>query len=95
MQNKPTKKQKKRHQKFLNEGEDTKPLEGLKNDKNSIKPHEWENCNKKYFEDTELYEALFKHMKGTSSPGPEGFTVNWLRQFWPEMKDLTREALNS
>ena len=34
-------------------------------------------------------------MKGSSSPGPDGFTVNWLRQFWPEMKDLTREALNS
>ena len=49
----------------------------------------------KYFEDEELYDALFKHMKGSSSPGPDGFTVNWLRQFWPEMKDLTREALNS
>ena len=34
-------------------------------------------------------------MKGSSSPGPDGFTVNWLRHFWPEMKDLTREALNS
>ena len=48
----------------------------------------------KYFEDEELYKALFKHMKGSSSPGAGGFTVNWLCHFWPEMKDLTREALN-
>ena len=34
-------------------------------------------------------------MKGSSSPGPDGITVNWLRQFWPEMNDLTRETLNS
>ena len=53
------------------------------------------NTIKKYFKDEELYEALFKHMKGSSFPGPDGFTVNWLPHFWPEMNDLTREALNS
>ena len=47
--------------------------------------NKWQKCNKKYL----------KHMKGTSSPGPDGFTVNWLRQFWPDMKDLNPEALNS
>ena len=34
-------------------------------------------------------------MNGSSSPGPDGFTVNWLRVFWPDLKDLTRNALNS
>ena len=57
-------------------------------------PMSGKNTVKKYFKDEELYEALFKHMKESSSPGPDGFTVNWLRHFWPEMKDLTREALN-
>ena len=80
---------------FLTEGNDTEPMNEIERRKISIKPHEWEKCNKKYFDDEELHEALFKHMKGSSSPGPDGFTVNWLRQFWPEMKDLTREALNS
>ena len=80
---------------FLAEGNDTEPINEIENRKSSIKPHEWEKCNKKLFDDEELNEALFKHMKGSSSPGPDGFTVNWLRTFWPEMKDLTREALNS
>ena len=45
--------------------------------------------------DKELHYALFEHMNGSSSPGVDGFTVNYLRVFWPDMKDLTRDALNA
>ena len=38
---------------------------------------------------------LFEHLNGSSSPGIDGFTVNHLRAFWPDIKDLTREALNA
>ena len=34
-------------------------------------------------------------MNGSSSPGPDGFTVNLLRAFWPNLKQLTKNALNS
>ena len=61
---------------FLNKGDDTEPLNEIEKRKLSVKPHEWEKCNKKRFEDEELHEALFKHMKGSSSPGPDGFIVN-------------------
>ena len=43
----------------------------------------------------ELNEALFTHMNGNSSPGLDGFTVNYLRAFWPWMKFLTKDALNA
>ena len=43
----------------------------------------------------ELQEALFKHMNGNSSPGMDGFTVNYLRAFWPSLKFITKEALNA
>ena len=42
----------------------------------------------------EMKEALFVHMKGSSSPGVDGFTVNNLRAIWSEMEHLTRDALN-
>ena len=44
--------------------------------------------------DEELLECLFKKMKGSSSPGIDGLTVNHLRVFWHDLKDITREALN-
>ena len=34
--------------------------------------------------DVELKKALFEKMHGNSAPGLDGFTVNWLRTFWPE-----------
>ena len=43
----------------------------------------------------ELHEALFTHMNGNSSPGMDGFTVNYLRAFWPSLKFITKEALNA
>ena len=45
--------------------------------------------------DKELHHALFEHINGSSSLGVDGFTVNYLRVFWPDMKDLTRDALNA
>ena len=45
--------------------------------------------------DNELHYTLFEHMNGSSSPGVDGFTANYLRVFWPDMKDLTRDALNA
>ena len=42
----------------------------------------------------EMKESLFIHMKGSSSPGVDGFTVNNLRAIWSEMEHLTRDALN-
>ena len=33
-------------------------------------------------------------MHGNSAPGLDGFTVNWLRTFWPELATITRNALN-
>ena len=42
----------------------------------------------------EMKEALFIHMKGSSSPGVDGFTVNNLRAIWSDMEQLTRDALN-
>ena len=42
----------------------------------------------------ELHNALFNHMKGDSSPGCDGFTVNHLRVFWHDLAHITRDALN-
>ena len=42
----------------------------------------------------ELTDSLFNHMKGGSSPGIDGFTVNHLRTFWHELKHITLDALN-
>ena len=43
----------------------------------------------------ELTHCLFKVMKGASSPGWDGFTVDHLRVFWEDMKILTTSALNA
>ena len=34
-------------------------------------------------------------MKGDSSPGIDGFTVNYIRTVWDDLKALTTTALNS
>ena len=44
--------------------------------------------------ETELTETLTKFMKGASAPGVDGFTVNWLREFWPDLRKLVTNALN-
>ena len=42
----------------------------------------------------ELNHSLFKKMKGSSAPGIDGFTVNWLRKFWDSLKLVTFNAIN-
>ena len=42
----------------------------------------------------ELEDALFNKMHGNSAPGLDSFTVNWLRTFWQDLADITRNALN-
>ena len=42
----------------------------------------------------EMQYALFKKMKGTSTPGIDGFTVNCLRKFWSSLKLVTLNAIN-
>jgi hypothetical protein len=32
-----------------------------------------------------LHDALFLKMHRNSAPGLDGFTVNWLKTFWPEL----------
>ena len=44
--------------------------------------------------DVELTDTLMNSMKGASAPGIDGFTVAWLRQFWPHLRTLVRMALN-
>merc|ERR1711936_882489 len=44
--------------------------------------------------DFELTDTLMNSMKGASAPGIDGFTVAWLRQFWPQLRSLVRMALN-
>ena len=48
-----------------------------------------------YLTDVELHNTLFEHMNGSSRPGVDDFTVNHLRAFWPDMKDLTHKTLNA
>ena len=43
---------------------------------------------------TELEEALHKDMKPNSAPGVDGFTVKFLRLFWPSLKDLITQGIN-
>ena len=42
----------------------------------------------------ELEYSLFKKMKGSSAPGIDGFTVNWLRKFWSSLILVTFNAIN-
>ena len=36
----------------------------------------------------ELEEQLHKHMKNNSAPGIDGFTVAWVKAFWPDLSDM-------
>ena len=42
----------------------------------------------------ELKNQLFKHMKPSSAPGIDGFTVSWVRTFWPDLEDICHSAIN-
>ena len=42
----------------------------------------------------ELEHQLMKHMKNTSAPGLDGFTVAWVKTFWEDLSDLCVQAVN-
>ena len=79
-------------ERFMNLDDDTEPLNELNKRK---LPTEMSDSMEGQLTTEELTEALFKHMKGASSPGVDGFTVNHLRVFWHELKIITRNALNA
>ena len=76
---------------FLNSDGDTKPLEELKKRQLS---YTQALTMEGLLTHHELTTALFKHMKGSSSPGIDGFTVNHLRAFWNDLGHITTDAIN-
>ena len=78
-------------QDFLDSGNDTRPSEYITN----IALSDAER-DKIEGEITlgELEYSLFKKMKGSSAPGIDGFTVNWLRKFWSSLKLITLNSIN-
>ena len=42
----------------------------------------------------EMKEQLFHHMKPANTPGQDGFTVRWVRHFWPDLEDVCHTSLN-
>ena len=79
---------------FLNCDNDTRPYEELKRRRDKVPKKLFKKMEVKLTYD-ELHHVLFEHINGSSSPGVDGFTVNDLRVFWPDLKDLTRDALNA
>ena len=41
-----------------------------------------------------MEKQLFHHMKPGSAPGQDGFTVRWIKTFWPDLEDLCQTSLN-
>ena len=78
---------------FLNSDGSTKPFIELNSRKSKISNEEFLKMEGLLTEE-ELTDTLMNFMKGASAPGIDGFTVKWLRQFWPELKTLVRLALN-
>ena len=66
-------------QDFLNSGDDTLPSAYISNI--ALSDAERDRAEGEITMQ-ELEYSLFKKMKGSSAPGIDGFTVNWLRKFW-------------
>ena len=77
---------------FLCSDNDTKPLQELNKRKISKR---LANSMEGMLTTDELTHCLFKVMNGSSSPGIDGFTVNYLRIFWEDIKIITTNALNA
>ena len=43
----------------------------------------------------ELTTSLFEDMKGNSAPGIDGFTVNFIREFWSPLGHVVKNAVNT
>ena len=68
-------------------------LDELQKRKTKITEQEFQEMEGK-LSDFELTDTLMNSMNGASAPGIDGFTVAWLRQFWPHLRTLVRMALN-
>ena len=78
---------------FLNSDGDKKNLDELLKRKTKITEQEFQEMEGQ-LSDFELTDTLMNSMNGASAPGVDGFTVAWLRQFWPHLRTLVRMALN-
>jgi len=79
--------------KFLNSDGDNKPLDELRKRRQKILQQEFLEIEGK-LTDFELTDTLMNSMNGASAQGIDGFTVAWLRQFWPKLRYSVRMALN-
>ena len=76
----------------MNSDGDTAPMEELRKRKIS---KEMSDNMEGLLTLEELTHAVMETMKGDSSPGCDGFTVNYLRVFWNDLKHITRDTLNA
>ena len=83
---------KQRIKEFLDMDGNTSPWEAL--NKKRI-PKEMAESMEGDLTHKELEDALYLHMNGSSSPGSDGFTVNYLRKYWHILKYVTKDALNA
>ena len=77
---------------YMNSNGDTAPMDELRKRKTS---QEMSNSMEGLLTLEELTNAVMKTMKGDSSPGCDGFTVNYLRVFWHDLKTITEDAINA
>ena len=77
---------------FLGSGNDQRVLDAL--DSRRLTEEERESLEGEISKD-ELTTQLFKHMKAKSAPGIDGFTVAWVRKFWPDLEDVCFRAINN
>ena len=77
---------------FLGSGNDQRVLDAL--DSRKLTVDERDSLEGEISRD-ELTNQLFKHMKATSAPGIDGFTVAWVRKFWPDLVDLCYQSINN
>ena len=77
---------------FLGSGNDQCVLDAL--DSRRLTEEERDSLEGEISKD-ELRTQLFKHMKATSAPGIDGFTVAWVRKFWPDLEDVCFRAINN
>ena len=77
---------------FLGSGNDQRVLDAL--DSRRLTEEERDSLEGEISK-AELTTQLFKHMKATSAPGIDGFTVAWVRKFWPDLEDVCFRAINN
>ena len=75
---------------FLGSGNDQRVLDAL--DSRRLTQEERDSLEGEISK-AELKNQLFKHMKPTSAPGIDGFTVAWVRRFWSDLEDVCYSAI--